>query len=317
MSIYQYMKEVLMNPIGGYYMKREAFGVKGDFITSPEISQMFGELIGVWFVNQWINLGKPKNVRIVEFGPGRGTLLDDMIRALQNFHECYNSISGVHLIEASPRLREIQREKLKPYMINNTTTDTVNAKKQVIRPGLNFYWHDAFEDRKPSLFILETLLKDYGGLYIPGDRIEIAPDAWRIANQIAKSVNLNGGSCLIIDYGKNFAQGNTLRAIKQHRFVDLMSSPGEADLSADVNFKLLHNACKDLVDVFGPITQAHFLHSMGISLRLKMLLEQTPPSRHQDLILSYKRLTDSIGMGNVYQVLSITPKSTTPPAGGF
>ncbi|CAG8551186.1 13284_t:CDS:2 [Ambispora gerdemannii] len=390
MSIYQYMKEVLMNPISGYYMKHEVFGVKGDFITSPEISQMFGELIGIWFVYQWQNLGKPKDVRIVEFGPGRGTLLDDMIRALQNFHECYNSISGIHLIEASPRLREVQREKLNPYIIKNNenrekndlqesltnTTYTVNAKKQAIQAGLNFYWHDAFEDvpdgwsmiiaheffdalpvywfeltekgwselmididetdqspyhfrviispkRTPSLFILRTHLNNYNNngnenLYKIGDRIEIAPDAWRVANQIAKSVNKNCGSSLIIDYGKNFVQGNTLRAIKQHKFVDLISRPGEADLSADVNFKLLNDACKGLVDTFGPITQAHFLHSMGISFRLKMLLEKTPPSRHQDLILSYKRLIDPIGMGNVYQVLAITPKSTpNPPAGGF
>ncbi|CAG8827354.1 4713_t:CDS:2, partial [Dentiscutata erythropus] len=128
------------------------------------------------------------------------------------------------------------------------------------------------------------------------DRIEISPESMKISKQIAKHIKGNGGTSLIIDYGQDFIQGNTLRAIKRHEFVHPLSDPGQADLSADVNFRYLKESVADLVDVYGPVTQSKFLQSLGIKARLLMLLKNALPAKRKDLISSTERLVHPSAM---------------------
>ncbi|CAI2173420.1 1297_t:CDS:10 [Funneliformis geosporum] len=281
-SIAAYMKQVLTNPNSGYYMKGDVFGVKGDFITSPEISQMFGELIGLWIISQWEIQGKSQKSQIIELGPGRGTLMDDMLRAMSNFPNFFNTLNGVHLIEISPELRNLQLKKLCENQFEKTESMPEMFKRD--NDGMKFYWHNnldeipaecsfivahEFFDALPihrfeltdngwreymvdidtsidSSYHFRLILSpqptkesisltsssQYKKFNI-GDRIEISPDSWNMIQKISNQISKFGGAALIIDYGQDFIQNDTLRAIKDHKFVHSLSSPGNADLSVD------------------------------------------------------------------------------------
>ncbi|CAG8730281.1 6734_t:CDS:2, partial [Acaulospora morrowiae] len=303
--------------------------------------------------------GKPKGIQIVELGPGRGTLLDDMLRAMSNFKECYETIDGVHLIEISPGMRRIQRLKLCGNA-ENVRKDNVEVVSRE-SDGLKFFWRDSIEEipgrwsiivsheffdampihrfelkkngwheiivdvddseDSPHHFRFESSTEPTSPVaftnlpppekFKTGDRIEISPESWKISNQIAKYIHDNGGASLIIDYGKDFVQGDTLRAIKRHKFIHPLCSPGLADLSADVNFRDLKESAKGLVNTYGPITQSKFLQTLGIKTRLSMLLENAPPNRREILVSSYRRLIDPLSMGEIYKVLAFIPKGST------
>ncbi|CAG8491987.1 6354_t:CDS:10 [Funneliformis mosseae] len=337
-SIATYMKQVLTNPNSGYYMKGDVFGVKGDFITSPEVSQMFG---------------KSQKSQIIELGPGRGTLMDDMLRAMSNFPNFYNTINGVHLIEISPELRKLQLKKLCENQIEGVP-EMVNRDND----GMKFYWHNKIEDipaecsfivaheffdalpihrfeltdkgwreymvdidtsvdssyhfrlilspqpTKESITL--TSSSQYAKFNI-GDRIEVSPDSCNMTQKISNQISKFGGAALIIDYGQDYVQSDTLRAIKDHKFVHSLSLPGYADLSVDVNFFYLKESIQGQVNTFGPVTQSKFLHSMGITTRLSMLLNQTTSiEQHKALFNSYKRLVDPLAMGRIYKSINFS-----------
>ncbi|KAF0381415.1 DUF185-domain-containing protein [Gigaspora margarita] len=304
-------------------------------------------LMGIWFLTQWQSQGKPDKIQVVELGPGRGTLLYDMLNAISSFSDCFRSICEVHLIEISSKLREIQYKKL------------CSSSKKF--DGLNFFWHDSFnkisdkwsmiiaheffdalpihlfectsngwrevlvdiDDTKHSLYNFRLIVASVptkasialtGSLayrmFKIGDRIEISPDSMEISKQIANHIKSNGGASLIIDYGQDFIQGNTLRAIKHHEFVHPLSEPGQADLSADVNFCYLKESVTNLVEAYGPITQSKFLQSLGIKARLLMLLKSALYTNHKDLISSTERLVHPSAMGEIYKVLAFVPKGS-------
>ncbi|KAF9583328.1 NADH dehydrogenase [ubiquinone] complex I, assembly factor 7 [Lunasporangiospora selenospora] len=367
MSVAHFMRQVLVNPLSGYYMKGDVFGTEGDFITSPEISQMFGELLGVWFLIQWQNLGKPSKVQIAELGPGRGTLMVDLMRAASRFKEFRNAITGIHLIEASPGLRRVQRERLCSIPISEEQADGGSREgiTSALRPdGMQVSWHDIFEDlpgecsmivaheffdampiykferteegwRELVVDLEEDESSPYHLKFVlapgptqasrvfaehpaydhfkPGDRIEISPDSFRVAHEMAKHINKHGGSALIVDYGKDYVQGDTLRGIYKHNFTHVLTQPGNVDLSADVDFQYLKQATEELVDCHGSITQAHLLHSLGIGARLNMLLAKAAAGRREHLISSYHRLVDPKEMGNIYRVMAMTPLGSPTP----
>ncbi|KAK3831342.1 MAG: S-adenosyl-L-methionine-dependent methyltransferase [Linnemannia elongata] len=367
MSVSHFMRQVLVNPLSGYYMKGDVFGTQGDFITSPEISQMFGELLGIWFLVQWQNIGKPSRVQIVELGPGRGTLMMDMLRAASRFKEFRKAISGVHLVEASPGLRKMQRQTLcgiplSEEQVGGGSKEGITA---AMRPdGLQISWHDVFDDlpdecslivaheffdalpiykfektdegwRELVVDLEEDPASTYHFRFVlapgptqasrafaehpaydhfkTGDRIEISPDSFRVAHDMAKHMSKNGGSALIVDYGKDFIQGDTLRGIHKHKFTHVLTEPGKVDLSADVDFNYLKQAAEELVDCHGSVTQAHLLHSLGIGARLDMLLAKASAQRREGLISSYHRLVDPKEMGNVYRVMAMTPLGSPTP----
>ncbi|KAK9720721.1 hypothetical protein K7432_003953 [Basidiobolus ranarum] len=303
MSVARFMRHVLTNPhqgdVGGYYMKGDVFGSKGDFITSPEISQMFGELVGVWFLTQWYALGLPKKTRIVELGPGRGTLMEDMLRGLSNFKDFYQTIQSVHMVEASPGLRKMQHQKLCSKSLDDEKTLSVAHKKSQRSDGLEVHWHDHFEEliNEDGVFTIVVAHEFFDALpiykfertkkgwrelmvdiddstespyhfksiispaatpasnaltkdpaynrYEVGDRIELSPDSWRIVHQIAKQIRTSSGSALIMDYGQDYTQFDTLRGIRKHQFTNAFSMPGETDLSADVDFSYLKDAARE------------------------------------------------------------------------
>ncbi|KAF9934109.1 NADH dehydrogenase [ubiquinone] complex I, assembly factor 7 [Linnemannia zychae] len=367
MSVAHFMRQVLVNPLSGYYMKGDVFGAQGDFITSPEISQMFGELLGIWFLVQWTNIGKPSQVRLVELGPGRGTLMMDMLRAASRFPEFKKAIAGVHLVEASPGLRKVQRQTLCgiPLLEEQIGGGSMEGITAAMRPdGLQISWHDVFDDlpdecsmivaheffdalpiykfekteegwRELVVDLEEDPASPYHLRFVlapgptqasrafaehpaydhfkPGDRIEISPDSFRVAHDMAKHINKNKGSAIIIDYGKDGIQGDTLRGIQKHKFTHVLTEPGKVDLSADVDFDYLKQATEDLVDCHGSVTQAHLLHSLGIGARLNMLLAKAAPDRRKGLISSYHRLVDPKEMGDVYRVMAMTPLGSPTP----
>ncbi|ORZ27131.1 S-adenosyl-L-methionine-dependent methyltransferase [Lobosporangium transversale] len=367
MSVAHFMRQVLVNPLSGYYMKGDVFGAEGDFITSPEISQMFGELLGIWFLVQWQNIGKPSSIQIAELGPGRGTLMMDMLRAVSRFKDFRNAISGIHLIEASPGLRRVQRERLcgipvSEEQIGGGSREGITS---AVRPdGLQISWHDVFDDLPDEcslivaheffdalpIYKFEKTEEGWRELVVdlevdpaspyhlrfvlapgptqaskafaehpaydhfkPGDRIEISPDSFRVAHEIAKHIHKNTGSALIIDYGKDHVQGDTLRGIHKHAFTHVLTQPGRVDLSADVDFEYLKQAAGELVDSYGSITQAHLLHSLGIGARLDMLLAKAAGHRRETLISSYHRLVDPKEMGSVYRAMAMTPRGSPIP----
>ncbi|KAF9378849.1 NADH dehydrogenase [ubiquinone] complex I, assembly factor 7 [Podila verticillata] len=367
MSVSHFMRQVLVNPLSGYYMKGDVFGTQGDFITSPEISQMFGELLGIWFLIQWQNIGKPSRVQLVELGPGRGTLMMDMLRAASRFKEFRKAISGVHLVEASPGLRKLQRQTLcgipiTEEQIGGGSREGITSAQR--SDGLEISWHDVFDDLPGEcslivaheffdalpIYKFEKTTEGWRELVVdleedesspyhlrfvlapgptqaskafaehpaydhfqPGDRIEISPDSFRVAHEMAKHMNKNGGSALIVDYGKDHIQGDTLRGIHKHKFTHVLTQPGNVDLSADVDFEYLKQATEELVDCHGSVTQAHLLHSLGIGARLDMLLAKATAARREGLISSYHRLVDPKEMGNVYRVMAMTPLGSPAP----
>ncbi|KAF9434954.1 NADH dehydrogenase [ubiquinone] complex I, assembly factor 7 [Entomortierella beljakovae] len=332
MSVSHFMRQVLVNPLSGYYMKGDVFGAEGDFITSPEISQMFGEVAG-------------------------------------RFKEFKKAISGVHLIEASPGLRRIQREKLCGIPISEEQADGGSREgitSAVRQDGLQFKWHDVFDDLPDEcsyviaheffdalpIYKFERTADGWRELVVDleddpsspyhlkfvlapgptqasrvfaehpaydhiktGDRIEISPDSYRVANLMAKHINKNGGSAMIIDYGKDYIQGDTLRGIQKHKFTHVLTQPGNVDLSVDVDFDYLKQAVGDLADCHGSVTQAQLLHSLGIGARLNLLLAKATAHQREVLISSYHRLIDPKEMGNVYRAMAIVPQGSSTPVG--
>ncbi|KAI9313298.1 S-adenosyl-L-methionine-dependent methyltransferase [Dichotomocladium elegans] len=360
MTTAHYMRQVLVNPLSGFYMHRDVFGEQGDFVTSPEISQVFGELAGIWYLTEWMRLGQPKKTQLVELGPGRGTLMSDMLRALSRFPHFYETITGIHLVEASPNLRKMQRKLL-------TGDDTENPTESATRQdGIPVHWHDGLElvpqqwslmmaheffdalaihtfekteegwrellididdtedseynfrlVRSPVPTVASKAFMDANDLFkniAVGERVEISPDSWNTVRLMAERAHIHGGSGLIIDYGQNYPQGSTLRAIRRHKIVHPMSDPGSADLSADVDFAALREAMRKYkdVNVFGPVTQSKFLQSLGIQARLEMLLKNTKSqeTRH-NLVKSIQRLIDPSMMGRIYKVMAFSKGNPT------
>ncbi|KAG0166109.1 NADH dehydrogenase [ubiquinone] complex I, assembly factor 7 [Apophysomyces sp. BC1034] len=378
MTTAQYMRQVLVNPLSGYYMHGDVFGTEGDFVTSPEISQMFGELAGVWYLTEWMRLGKPAKTQIIEFGPGRGTLMSDMLRALGRFPYFYETITGVHLIEASPGLRKMQRATLvegsEDSDMERIAGDEKNAPVETITrsDGVKISWHDGIEFvpqqwslimaheffdaipihsfekteegwremlidmddtdeteynfrivRSPTPTTASKAFLEQQGLFPdhkPGDRVEISPDSWDFMSRMAKLLDTHGGAGLIVDYGQDYVQGDTLRAIRKHRIVHPMSDPGSADLSADVDFAFLKQviAKESSVTSYGPVTQSQFLQSLGIQTRLEMLLKNAKSHESRsNIVKGFQRLLDPAEMGRIYKVLAFAKETskTAEPVG--
>ncbi|KAI9139154.1 S-adenosyl-L-methionine-dependent methyltransferase [Paraphysoderma sedebokerense] len=299
-----YIRQCLTNPLGGYYMKQKVFGKEGDFVTSPEISQMFGEMVAVWFMSQWLALGSPSHVQLIELGPGRGTLLSDMLRALSSFPSLSSKLDKIHLVEASPLLRQVQMDTLSASLRNGSLLSNVERDKygQVLNARIGdttVHWYESLNDvpeeawtiliaheffdalpvykfkllptgfhdilvstlspnspspyhfhyvLSPNPSTLSKLIVESNDYYASmvkslkeNDTIEVCPQAGEVMAKICKRVQNVGGNALIIDYGNENISKGSLRAIKNHQFVDIFDSPGECDLSTDVNFGFLRH----------------------------------------------------------------------------
>jgi len=337
-SVAQFMTLALHDAEGGYYATRDPFGRSGDFITAPEISQMFGEMLGLWCGQVWVDQGCPKNTRLVELGPGRGTLMADALRALKRVPGFLDEVELV-LVEASPTLRDIQHARLKDS-------------------GANIRWSTHFEVQKAPLLLLANeffdalpvrqyvktargwcermvIVKD-GELdfalapqitpaaAIPASRAgapeggvyETAPAATSLTEEISREIATYGGAALLIDYGyADVGFGETLQAVRDHRFAPILADPGASDLSAHVDFTALGEAARHGgAQVCGPRPQGEFLDELGVAARTRRLI-QANPSEAENLTNALARLTAPDQMGNLFQAMALLPSSAPPPPG--
>ena len=342
MPVWRYMELCLLHPQHGYYVSRDPLGREGDFTTAPEVSQMFGELLGLWAASVWKAIGSPPALRLIELGPGRGTMMSDALRALRVLPPLYQSLS-IHLVEINPVLREKQRATLSG--IRNVSwhdnIDDVPEGPAVIFANEYFDvlpihqavkretgWHE----RVVNLDASDRLVFGAGAEPIPRFEVLLPPLVraapvgavfeWRPDSEIMKiatRVRDQDGAALIIDYGHLRSDaGDTFQAIARHSFTDPLKNPGQADVTAHVDFQALTRAAEDLgARVHGPITQGEFLKRLGIETRAVTLMGKATVEVSADISSALKRLTDSGrgGMGSMFKAMAVTAPDLTSIAG--
>ncbi|MEF3366992.1 class I SAM-dependent methyltransferase [Methylocystis sp. 9N] len=340
-TLERYMALCLSHPRYGYYMTRDPFGAAGDFVTAPEISQMFGELLGVWTSEAWRAAGGVSPARLVELGPGRGTLMSDVLRVARISPGFLDAIS-VHLVETSPALRETQRHTL----ANAVKPVEWHADFAEVPPGAAFILANEFFDALP----IRHFVKTSGGwrerlvglgvegelvfglseqletaLAVPareGSIIEVCPAAQRLMSEIAARLVAEGGALLLVDYGyRQTSLGDSLQAVSHHAYVDPLAAPGDADLTAHVDFAALARAARAAgAKVMGPVTQAQFLLQLGIERRAEALSKKASPEQAQAILDAFERLTGSDDarrqMGGLFKVMAVMHPSM-PDLPGF
>jgi NADH dehydrogenase [ubiquinone] 1 alpha subcomplex assembly factor 7 len=349
-SIAEMMKIALYSSPSSYYRSRNPLGIEGDFITSPEISQIFGELIGIWCADYWIKLGKPNDINIVELGPGRGLLMKDLLRATKNIPNFHDSIS-IELIEISENLKEIQQNALQGYKTNIKwleATHEISSKptifianeffdalpiRQFVKEKTLWYERTVVCDplsgilhfsRLPIAIELSKQLDFEHPKAQDGAVVEESLESIENFRLLADHLKQYGGAALIIDYGydimpkkrSQFQYNPTLQALKNHKYQPIIETLGEADLTAHVNFHDLKMVAEVRnLNIFGTITQAQFLNNMGISLRLEMLKKNADILDKEILDKQVDRLINPEKMGQLFKVLIITYDTSIIPAG--
>ena len=342
-----YMMLALSHPTLGYYASRDPFGAKGDFITAPEISQMFGELLGLWALEVWTNMGAPSAFHLIELGPGRGTLMADALRAAKLAPE-FGAALQLHLVEASPVLIEQQRQRLAQSALVPEGAIHWHASLETIPLGPSILLANEFFDALPVRQYVKTAsgwhervigLDNTQALSFGlapeaetninaqapiGSVLEINTLAYRLIMQIAHRLQQAGGAALIIDYGHvETSFGETLQAISAHHPIDPLTCPGQADLSTHVDFGSLKRAALACgARLYGPVQQADFLTRLGIHHRAASLMRQADTTQGAesaaDIAAALTRLTQSeqsTDMGALFKVMAITHPDLAPPAG--
>ena len=335
LSVAQFMTMALFDPVAGYYATRDPFGAGGDFITAPEVSQMFGELLGLWIVQCWLDQGKPR-ARLVDLGPGRGTLMADALRAARLVPEFLSSVEVV-MVEASPTLTAIQKETLKdvPLPIRWTERfDDIPADRPLFLLANEFF--DALPIHqfvKTERGWCERMVVNAGdhldfalapdalnitppnGVVAPmGAFYETSPASTALVQQIAQVIAHRGGAALIVDYGYGADRGfgETLQAVGDHKFAKILDAPGEVDLTAHVDFTALADAAQAAgAETFGPVEQGEFLVSLGIVQRAEKLSH----NRLDECQDGLDRLTKPDQMGTLFKAIAIMPSNANTPPG--
>lgn len=332
-----YMALCLGHREHGYYMTRDPLGAKGDFTTAPEVSQMFGELVGLWIADRWLSAGGPKPFVLAELGPGRGTLMADALRALRAVPGMAEAAS-VHFVETSPTLRVAQRERVPQaqwhsavgelpegplFLIANEFFDALPITQyQRTERG----WCERCVDFQENRFVpvLAPVAVTHDLMLAPairraplGSIAEVCPPATAITGEIASRIAATGGAALIIDYGyAKSAAGDTLQALRSHAFADPFDTPGEADLTAHVDFEALSHAVRGAGAIpHGPVEQGSFLNVLGIGARAERLMRDATETQKRDIESALARLTHPQEMGSLFKVLAITPPGAGIPAG--
>ena len=340
--VWRYMELCLMHPGYGYYLSRDPLGREGDFITAPEVSQMFGELLGLWTASVWKAIGSPPLLRLIEMGPGRGTMMADALRALRVLPPLYQALS-IHLVEVNPVLRDKQKAALSGSrnITWHDTIDDVPDGPSVIFANEYFDvlpihqavksengWHErtvelddsgklAFGAASEPIPRFEVLLPAWVRAAPVGAVFEWRPDAEIM--KIASRVRDQEGAALIIDYGHLRSDaGDTFQAIARHSFTDPLKDPGQADVTAHVDFQALARAAEDLgAGVHGPVPQGDFLKRLGIETRAISLMSKANHIVADDVSSALKRLIGGGrgGMGQLFKVLGISEPNLTTLAG--
>lgn len=372
LSVADYMKIVLTNPESGFYMNDDVFGVKGHFTTSPEISQLFGEVIGAWVLQEWRRFGSPRPLKLIEFGPGRGTLMSDVARTICALEKPVRDDLQIKLIEMSPKLTEVQRKTLEKQNGLAKQARWYSLIEQVEKDDSGFTAFLAHEYldalpihkfvRDPTTNAWRELVIDYDAnqelrfcisrqpslasrLLIPenfkGNHFEVCPQAALQLERVSERLNSSRKGCMLIcDYGferdyNNMSEDksptvttsvepvrherDTFRAFKNHQSWPPLKDPGEADLTADVDFGYLKRHLKDKSLIFGSVDQATFLTNCGLQARLQVLLKNASEDEKRDLLTGAEMIIED--MGTRYRFMALFPATCKamfeqdPPAG--
>ncbi|WP_312897000.1 class I SAM-dependent methyltransferase [Microvirga soli] len=311
-----------------YYATRDPLGAAGDFTTAPEISQMFGELIGLWMLEIWNGMGRPAPCRLVELGPGRGTLMADLLRATKLLPD-FKEAATVHLVETSPSLRQRQQAALTPSGFEIKWHDRLEG----VPAGPMLLVANEFFDALPVRQFLATergwceRLVGLDGEHLTfglrpepepalgnplrlGDVLEWPAASVDVMGPLTGRLARDGGAALILDYGYwGPAFGDTLQALKSHRSVDPLEEPGEADLTTHVDFhRLAQASAAQGARVHGIVAQGDFLQALGIEARAEALKARATPAQAADIDQALARLTErgATGMGELFKALAVT-----------
>ncbi len=345
MRLDEYMGLCLGHPEHGYYMTRDPFGEVGDFTTAPEISQMFGEMIGAWLADTWMKMGSPSKINITECGAGRGTLLADAMRATKNVPNFHKAVH-LNVIEISPVLKAQQQKALSAYEATwHSDTESLPTDSPHLITGNEFL--DALPVRQfvhtdtgwvekivkininDTLCLGEIQVDGEGKALIPtllippniGDHLEVSLEQNAFIDQVSKIIINQGGSALFLDYGFiHNIPGDTLQALKNHQYQDILSEPGNVDITAHVNFaKISEEIMANNLTVHGPVSQADFLKRLGMKARAEILSRNATDKQRVDLALALKRLTGEKTqdgeMGSLFKVIAFSSDSNINLAG--
>lgn len=341
-SVAEYMTLCLLDPVDGYYPTRDPLGSEGDFITAPEISQMFGECLGLWVVQSWHDLGKPKRFNLVELGPGRGVMMADMLKAVALEPDCHKAVNVV-LVEASAALQAVQARSLGAsgvqvswvdqlsaiddapcLIIGNEFLDCLPIRQFVFAQG---GWSERRVGVSDGRLRFETdgraaadsVMDSFPGTHpLPtdGDLIEICPAIAQITDHLKDRFARSPGRALFIDYGPDTTEfGDTLQALKRHEKVGVFSAPGDTDLTARVDFAALKKLAEESgLQTHGPVTQRAILSRLGIEMRAVALLRGNDAARPK-LLRQLHRLTDDDEMGRLFKAVCLSAPDLPDPLG--
>ncbi|WP_253717271.1 class I SAM-dependent methyltransferase [Sphingomonas sp. AP4-R1] len=318
-----------------YYATRDPFGAGGDFVTAPEISQMFGELVGLCLADLWERHGGGP-AAYVELGPGRGSLAEDALRAMK----AAGLAPAAHLVETSPVLRAAQADRVAGATWHDTI-ETLPDDMPLLIVANEFFdalpisqfistvmgWREQMVTAEesdgatafalvPGTKLMDSLIPRHLLDADPGGVFELNPEAIAIVSALARRLAAQGGAMLIVDYGHDGSRhGDTLQAVRAHAYADPLAHPGQSDLTAHVDFLALEAAAATAeARVFGPVEQGEWLIALGISDRSAMLARHTP-ARAQDITAAYRRLTHPEEMGSLFKALAVVAPEWPDPAG--
>jgi len=330
-TVADYMAECLLHPVHGYYTTRDPFGTAGDFTTAPEISQMFGELLGLALAQAWLDRGSPARFTLAELGPGRGTLMADILRATRTVPG-FHAAARITLVEASPRLREVQAATLAAcqpiwldrvedlpeaplFLIANEFLDALPIRQFQRGPQ---GWQERLIGLRDNTLTFGLSVPLPQTLDTPAFRdaaegalVEDNLPARRAVAEVANRIARHGGIAYWIDYGGWRSQGDTLQALHQHRPDDPLTHPGQADLTAHVDFEPL----AALAQAFAYDTQGAVLTRLGIDARAERLARNLTGAALESHRAAHRRLTHASEMGSLFKVLAITSAGAPQPPG--
>ena len=338
-SVADYMAACLFDPEAGYYTTREPFGASGDFTTAPEISQMFGELVAIWIYSAWRALGRQRPFTLAEIGPGRGTLMRDMLRTLDRLDRDFCADAGLALIEASPRLIDVQKATLadaprqpdwlpdvaalpdRPLLIVGNELFDALPVRQFVRTAEG--WRERMVDLDETGNLAFTVgMATLDPAFLPADAadaprgtiFEHAPARAALMDTIAAKIAANGGAGLFIDYGHGAASTvDTLQAVRRHVFGGVLANPGEADLTAHVDFAALAAAAQAHGLETRLLPQGEFLLGLGLLERAGALGADANEATRERLRGEVERLAGPDAMGSLFKVLIATPDGARLP----
>jgi len=334
MTLADYMATCLLHPQFGYYATRDPFGQSGDFITAPEISQMFGELVGLALAQSWIDQGSPSPFTLAEVGPGRGTLMADILRATKavaGFH----AAARIYLVEASETLKTVQAKTLNTanvswvadvsslpdaplWLVANEFFDALPI-RQFHRSESGWRERLVHVTENDDLGFGLATATDFADLAhrlddtVVGDVVETCAPARGIISSIGQRINAFGGGALIIDYGDWHSLGDTFQAVRSHQPRDPFETPGLADLTAHVDFEALALAVPCAYSRVTP--QGVFLERLGIVVRAQALAANLSGDGLENHVTAFQRLTHADEMGTLFKVMALYPHGAKPLAG--